>query len=180
MKTVLIAAFDGAGGEAEALRQSLEVFGYFVAVRYIARPGDLIALLSDRIPFPAEHIILSCHGEPGRILMPPLGEAVYSPEEPRGDFSSDMLSRYLKLSERTILNLGCCTGQEEMAKVFSAENTYIAPVDYVYGSSALCFSLRFYYELAQNGQTVPEACKIAAGMDAETALFNYFPPSPAV
>jgi len=178
MKTVLIAAFDGTGNEAEALRQSLEVFGWFVAVRYVARPRDLIEILSGQTAFSPEHIILSCHGEPGRILMPPLGESVYGSEEPRGDFQAKTVSDYLTLSQKTILNLGCCSGQEAMAKVFSEKNTYIAPVDYVSGSAALCFAVRFYYELTQNGRTAEQACALAASVDPDTALFRFFPPNP--
>ena len=170
MKTVLIAAFD-TGIEPEALRQTLEHFGYLVVRKNIGRPADLMDILGGALPLEPDLLVLSCHGESGGIVMPELGEAVYREDEPRGNFGAAETARYLHLSGKVILNLGCTTGQEPLADVFSACNTYIAPTDYVEGSSALLFAIRFFYELAQNGKTVPEAWEAARSTDAETGLF---------
>lgn len=171
MKTVLIAAFD-TGSEPEALRQSLECFGYFVAVKYIGRPSDLMDVLSGTMPLDPDFVILSCHGKNGAILMPILGASIYRPDEPQGNFTAEEISRYLRLSGKVILNLGCSTGTEPLATVFSACNTYLAPADDVAGSSALMFALRFFYELAQNHKSVPEAYELARAADDETRLFS--------
>lgn len=170
MKTVLIAAFD-TGSEPEALRQSLEYFGYLVVLKNIGRPADLMDALSGNLPLEPDFLVLSCHGEPGGLIMPELGKDVYRPDEPRGSFGAADVAQHLRLSGKVILNLGCTTGQEPLASVFSAHNTYIAPVDYIEGNSALIFAIRFFYELAQNEKTVPEACEAARGIDSETSLF---------
>lgn len=174
MNTVLIAAVDGTGSEAEALRQALEVFGFFVATKYVARPRDMVAILEDRLPIHADYLIISCHGENGAIVMPQLGENIYEPDETRGNFSSAEIDHYCKLSGKTILNLGCTTGQADISNVFARNNQYIAPTDYVAGNSALCFAVRFFYEIAQNGHTVYDAWQLAANTDAETECFAYY------
>lgn len=46
MKKVLIVMIGNVGSEPEALRQSLENFGYFVAVQGMGRPNDFISLLN--------------------------------------------------------------------------------------------------------------------------------------
>jgi len=156
------------------MRQTLEVFGFFVATKYVARPKDMIDILENNIPFPWDYLIISCHGENGAILMPLLAESIYEPDEPRGNFSAAEIERYCKLSGKTVLNLGCTTGQENIAGVFAKQNQYIAPTDYVAGNSALYFAVRFFYEIAQNGRTVHDAWKLASNADKETFSFAYY------
>ena len=172
MNTVLIAAFGDTGNEPEALRQTLEAFGYFVVTKYIGRPADLTDTLSGQLPLEPDFLVLSCHGEQGGILMPGLAESVYREDEPRGPFSADDVTRCLRLSGKVILNLGCSTGNPPLADAFARDNTYIAPTDDVEGNSALLFAIRFFYELAQNGRTVSEACSLARSTDEETSLFH--------
>jgi len=172
LKTILIAAFDNAGNEPEALRQALEAFGYFVVTTYIGRPSDLMDALSGRLPLDPDALVLSCHGQRGTILMPVLGESVYREDEPRGPFSAREIASCLRLSHKIILNLGCSTGCDSLSEVFRQDNTYIAPADDVAGNSALMFAIRFFYELAQNGRSVSQACEQARAMDDETSLFR--------
>lgn len=172
MKTVLIIAFGDTGSEPEALRQALETFGYFVATKYIGRPADLMDTLGGQLPLEPDFLVLSCHGEGGSILMPILGESIYRNDEPRGAFSADDIARYLRLSGKVILNLGCSTGLPPLSDAFAQDNTYIAPMDDVEGRSALMFAFRFFYELAQNGRSIPDACQLARAIDEETSLFH--------
>jgi len=172
LKTVLIAALGNTGNEPEAMRQTLESFGYFVVTKYIDRPSDLMDTLGGRLPLDPDILVLSCHGKDGGILLPELDESVYRADEPRGPFSAREIDQYLRLSGKVILNLGCSTGCDCLSSVFGRSNTYIAPVDDVAGTSALMFALRFFYEMAQNGQTVSEACTLARSIDKETSLFH--------
>ena len=174
MKNVLIVVIGNTGSEAGALRQSLEAFGYFVGIKYIGRPNDFVSVLKGELIFEPDCIILSCHGEEGEILMPVLGESVYESDEPRGNISASDIDKYLKLQEKLILNLGCTTGEEAIAKAFSKQNTYIAPNDYVEGSAALYFAISLFYELSKVGARLEEAFKIAKATDRETELFQVF------
>lgn len=174
MKNVLIVVIGNTGSEAEAVRQSLESFGYFVAVKYIGRPNDFVSVLNGDLIFEPDAIILSCHGEEGEILMPLLGENVYEPNEPRGNMSASDIDKYLKLQDKLILNLGCTTGETAIAKAFSKQNTYIAPDDYIEGNAALYFAISLFYELSKEGARLEEAFKVAKANESETELFQIF------
>jgi len=172
MKNVLIVAIGDVGNEPEAIRQILERFNYFVGVKYVGRPDDFIEVLLNELPFEADCIIISCHGDNGMIKMPLLAEEVYGADEPRGDFSADLVGQYLKLKNKLIINLGCTTGYKEMSEAFSKDNTYIAPYDYIDGNAAVFFVIHLFYEMCQNGRMLEEAYTLASGTDNETALFT--------
>ena len=104
MKNVLIVVIGNTGSEAEALRQSLEAFGYFVAIKYIGRPNDFLSVLKGELIFEPDCLILSCHGDEGEIVMPVLGESVYESDEPRGNLTASDIDNYLKLQGKLILN----------------------------------------------------------------------------
>lgn len=174
MKNVLIVVIGDVGLEAEAVRQSLEAFGYFVATKYIGRPNDFLSVLKGELIFEPDCIILSCHGEAGEIIMPLLGDSVYEPNEPRGNMSASDIDKYLKLQGKLVLNLGCTTGETAIAKVFSKQNTYIAPDDYIEGNAALYFAISLFYEMSKDGAQLEESFKIAKAKDRETELFQIF------
>ena len=174
MKNILILVIGGTGNEPEALRQALEYFGFFVAVKYIGRPKDFMAVLGGETVFDPDCIILSCHGEDGEIIMPVLGEAVYEADEPRGNMTASDIDKYLNLRGKLILNLGCTTGEKAMATAFAKQNTYIASNDYTEGNAALYFAVTLFYELSKDGVTVADAFKKAKSTDSETQLFQIY------
>lgn len=174
MKNVLIIVIGSTSNEPEALRQSLENFGYFVALKYIGRPNDFISVLNGELIFEPDCIILSCHGEEGEIIMPILGDDVYEPNEPRGNISASDIDKYLKLQGKFILNLGCTTGRKALAEAFSKQNIYIAPDDYIEANAALYFAISLFYEMSKNGAQLDKSFKIAKATDKETKLFKIF------
>lgn len=173
MKNILILVIGSTGNEPEALRQTLEYFGYFVAVKYIGRPNDLISALKGDLLFEADCIILSCHGENGEIIMPVLGDEVYEEDEPKGNITALDIEKHLKLKDKLILNLGCTTGEKDLAKAFSKKNTYIASDDYTEGNAALYFAISLFYEMSK-GTEFDKSYKIAKATDSETNLFKIF------
>lgn len=151
MKKVLIVAFNDAGNESQALRQVLELYGFLVLIKYIGRPNDFIDVLEDKVELNADYIIISCHGEDGRIIMPKLHESIYLQDEPKHDFSSTEIEMYIKLSNKIIVNTGCSTGNKNMMDVFSKNNnTYIAPTDYIDGNAVFIFAVNMFYSLSRN------------------------------
>ncbi len=174
MKNILIVVIGSTSNEPEALRQTLEYFGYFVAVKYIGRSNDFISVMNGDLLFSPDCIILSCHGENGEIIMPVLGDDIYEPDEPKGNMSSSDILKYLTLQGKLILNLGCTTGEKTLAKAFSKQNTYIAPDDYIEASSALYFAISLFYEMSKDGVQLQDAYKIAKANDKETKLFQIF------
>lgn len=70
--------------ETQAIRAALECFQARVFTYWIGRPNDLISVLSgEDIYHGTDMIILSFHGDEGKLLMPELGEDVYEEGEPR-------------------------------------------------------------------------------------------------
>lgn len=174
MKNVLIAAFGDTGNEPEAIRQALERFGYFVAVKYIGRPNDFVDILNNKPSFGFDCIILSCHGEDGNIIMPVLADDVYEKEEPKGDFSHTDIIKYNNLQEKLIINTGCTTGYKEMSNAFCKnKSVYIAPIDYIDGNATTYFVIKLFYEISQNKMSPYNAYLKAKESDNETALFGY-------
>lgn len=174
MKKVLIVDCGDVGSEPEVLRQPLENFGYFVAIQRIGRPNDLIALLGGDSVFEPDYVILSCHGVNGELCMPALAESIYEPGEPRGNMAAADINKCLKLKGKVIINTGCMTGTEEMAKAFSKQNIYIAPKDYVEGNAAVYFLISLFYELCKEDVSLKDAFEIAKATDSETGLFEMF------
>lgn len=150
MKKVLIASFSDVGLEAQALRQSLELYGFSVLIKYIGRPNDFVDVLSNNVELEADYIIISCHGEDGSIVMPKLHESIYLQAEPKNDFLSKDIERFLKLFNKTIINTGCTTGNQNLMDAFSKNNnTYIAPTGYVDGNAVYIFVTNLFYLLSK-------------------------------
>lgn len=168
--TVLILNFADTGNEPELLRQSLEHFGYTVIMNYIGRPNDFIEVLEDRFPIPYDYLIISCHGNDGNFVMPILGEDIYTLGEPRHDLSHTDIAKYLRISGKTIISTGCTTGYTEVCKVFGKNNVYIAPTDYIEGTSAAYFVVSMFYALSR-GKEFTDAFAFAKGLDEETDLY---------
>ena len=177
-KTIAIIDMGDAGIEAEALRQTTEWFGYIVVIYRIGRPQHFIDILEGKTITQFDFIIISCHGQHGKqngeIIMPELGEDVYLPDEPRGNFGCNEINKYLALKDTCIINLGCTTGHEDMCNAFAKNgNTYIAPADYIEGNSALAFAVMFFYYIAQHGDSFETAYKKASAIDSEANLFVF-------
>jgi len=57
-------------------------------VKFIGRPNDFIDVLkNNNLCFNFDCVVLSCHGDNGKIKMPVLGDSIYESNEPRGDFT---------------------------------------------------------------------------------------------
>lgn len=166
--------------ETQAIRAALECFQARVFTYWIGRPNDLISVLSgEDIYHGTDMIILSFHGDEGKLLMPELGEDVYEDGEPRGAFGPDEVMRYARLDGKTVLGNGCTLGDPALAEAFLDRGCdfYIGPDDYPDGNAALMCVLRFFYEMIQNGKSVAEAFGIAQSMDDETSMYRLYPRS---
>lgn len=174
MMRVLIAVIGNTGNEPEALRQVLESFGCLVLTKYIGRPNNFISVLNGAIPFDPDFVILSCHGQDGEIIMPVLGDFVYTEDEPRGNFSPSEISQHLHLTEKVIISTGCTTGTSELAATFSKCNVYIAPDNYVEGNAVLLFVVDFFYQIVQKKCSIYDAWNHARALDAETSQIVFY------
>ena len=179
-RNVLLVDFGDTGAEAEAIRQTLECFDYYVLKLPVGRPNDLIEILDGSADhFEYNYLILSCHGasgvDDGKILMPILHEDCYLDGEPRSHFGGEQIAAYNGLEHKVIISTGCSTGKDDsMIAAFSGDhnNIFIAPNDDPEGSSTLHFVQSFFYHL-KNADT-KTAFERACRTDCETAMFKMY------
>ncbi len=164
--------------ESYALRSTLEYFGARVTVHWIGRPNDLIDVLSgeDR-DAKVDYLILNFHGDEGRFCLPELGEEIYEPDEPKGEFfdEGDVI-RFAKLKSMKVISAGCTLGIESTAAAFlkCGCHSYMGPNDYIDGNSNLIFLINFMYEMINNHKSQQEAFESARSIDEETMMYQLY------
>ncbi len=170
---ILIVSFD-CDAEAAALRAALEWYHADVMIQYIGRPKDFLDVLEGDVLFPPDVLILCGHGEDGRFLMPELGEDVYFDGEPR-NISPDDVRAHLKLHPTICISTACTTGISAMGAAFADSGVpYLAPDDYIEGSTPLFFILHVFYLHLTCEKTFAEAVAIAKMTDSETAMYTFY------
>lgn len=170
--TIAIAVTGDVGNEAQAIRSTLEYFGYRVIYIQIGRPKDFIEVINGKILYnDISILIISCHGDNGKILMPVLSNEVYEVDEPTVDFDDKMIETYGLLNGRTVILTGCTLGRlsESFKKVGS--NYVIATDEYIDGNASLIFVLHLFYSLA-GGADIKKAFELASSINNETKLFK--------
>lgn len=174
MKRVWILNGDSATVEDTAIRSVLEHFGYIVTMVHIGRPQDYFDIFSGKETFDYDYMIIGCHGDNGKIIVPVLGESVYYPNECRGNLGYEELQGKVVIKDKTVICTGCTTGSGDLHKVFTSNNnTFIAPMDYIEGNSDLLFVIHLFYHLF-NGVSLEDSFALAKKMDDETALFKMY------
>lgn len=177
-ENVLLVNMGDTETEVEAIRQSLEVFGYKTLKLSIGRPNDFIGVLNGCDYFNYKYLIISCHGieenNIAKIIMPKLHESVYLNDEPKENFGSDQIKKYNKLTNKIIISTGCLTGNSELADSFAInKNIYIAPNGYPEGTSALMFVINLFYQL-QKTNDIKTSYELSKSIDNETKIFDMF------
>ena len=174
MKRVLILNGNGIGLESFAIRSVLEYFGYIVIMCNIGRPQDYFDIFSGKQNFNYDYLIIGCHGDNGRIIVPVLGENVYYPNECRNNIGYEELRGLVKIKDKTVICTGCTTGAGELYKEFNRNNnTFVAPTDYIEGNGSLLFIVNLFYHLSK-GSSFKDSFAIASAIDSETKLYNFY------
>ena len=173
MKRVLILNGNGTGLESFAIRSVLECFGYIVTMYNIGRPQDYFDVFGGKQNFNYDYLIIGCHGDNGRIIVPILGENVYYQNECRNNIGYEELQGLVNIT-KTVICTGCTTGAGELYKEFNRNNnTFVAPTDYIEGSSSLLFIVNLFYHLS-GGVSFKDSFAIASTIDSETKLYNFY------
>ncbi len=176
LATLALAAVGNIGDEAQAIRSTLEYFGFRVIFIPIGRPNDFIAVLNKSWLYPdVQYILICAHGDDGAIIMPELAEDVYEPNEPHGPFFPALIKEYGNLRDINVVCSACTLGQDHVARAFLsvACESYIAPIEHVDGNATLLFIQNLFYHLAK-GLTMPAAFQLAQKIDEETKQFRYY------
>ena len=174
MKRVLILNGEGAALENIAIRSVLEYFGYIVIMCNIGRPQDYFDVFGGKHNFNYDYLIIGCHGDDGKIIVPILGENVYYQNEWRNNIGYEELQGLVKIKDKTVICTGCTTGAGELYKEFNRNNnTFVAPTDYIEGNGSLLFIVNLFYHLS-NGLSFKDSFAIASSIDTETKLYKIY------
>ena len=174
MKRVLIINGEGAALENIAIRSVLEYFGYIVTMYNIGRPQDYFDIFSGKQNFNYDYLIIGCHGDNGRIIVPILGENVYYPNECRNNIGYEELQGLVKIKDKTVICTGCTTGAGELYKEFNRNNNiFVAPTDYIEGNGSLLFIVNLFYHLSK-GSSFKDSFARASSIDSETKLYKIY------
>ena len=174
MKRVLILNGNGIGLESFAVRSVLEYFGYIVIMYNIGRPQDYFDIFIGKQNFNYDYLIIGCHGDDGKIIVPILGENVYYPNECRNNIGYEELQGLVKIKDKTVICTGCTTGAGELCKEFNRNNNiFVAPTDYIEANCSLMFIVNLFYHLS-NGLSFKDSFAIASAIDSETKLYKIY------
>jgi len=174
---VHLAVCEGSALEAQAIRAALEWFNIRVVTHWIGRGNDLAAVLSGRDLLPdADHLLISCHGLGGEIVMPEPASGVCLPDEPAGNWGPETVRKYASLPSILVIGNGCGLGTPRMAKAFieAGARAYIGPDGEPEASSSLFYVVYYYYELITTGCSERQAARHAATRDSQTAMYRWF------
>ena len=174
MKKVFILDDGSVGVENYAIRNVLESFGYLVTIYPIGRPQHYFDVLGEKEKLDYDYLIIGCHGDNGKIIVPVLGEDIYYPDECRVNLGFEELQEGVTIRNKTVICTGCTTGSGMLYKAFTDHNnTFIAPSDYIEGKSDLLFVVNMFYHLS-NDVSLEEAYSLASKIDRETALYKIY------
>ncbi len=174
MKRVLILDSENTVLEDQAIRNVLENIGYIVTTYHIGRPQHYFDIFAEKEKFDYDYLIIGCHGENGKIIVPVLGEEVYYQNECRNNIGFEELQDAVSIKDKTIICTGCTTGSGELHKAFTnSNNSFIAPDGYIEGKSALLFVIKLFYNLSNN-MSLKDSFENASKTDSETGLYKLF------
>ncbi|MGC0343656.1 hypothetical protein [Streptomyces sp. SLBN-8D4] len=141
---------DLGGGFARPLRDGLEAFGAQVNYLRVGQPRHLVAALDGTRPI-APYVILSCHGDEGRILMEDVAEELAGFQPFNGDVGPDRVREHFHLPGSVTLVTGCDTGDPALADAFldAGAGIYVAPRGAPFGYASMFAPLFFFYELTE-------------------------------
>lgn len=165
-----VTLIDMEGGPAGALRPALEAYGLRVDYTLVGQARHLIAALDRPV---AEYVILACHGDEGRILVPELAPSLERFQPTHGPWGPAEIRRYVRVSDATVISTGCETGTEELAEAFldAGAAAYVAPNRAPFGYASLFAPLLLFYELTER-RTLRQAVDRLRAHDDELAMWH--------
>ncbi|SBT90783.1 hypothetical protein GA0115233_102233 [Streptomyces sp. DI166] len=161
-------------GFGKPLRDALEVFGVRVNYLPVGQPRHLVAALgSGRAVAP--YVILSCHGDEGRILMDELAAELARFQPFNGALGPDQVRAHLRLPDSTVIVNGCETGNRALADAFldAGADAYIAPEGAPFGYASVFAPMFLFYELTQQ-RCLAEAVERLRVHDDELSMWQLY------
>ena len=126
----------------------------------------------------APYVLLACHGDGGRVLLPELAEEIERFQPLHGSVGPDELRRVVRLSAGSIvISTGCDTGTEDLASAYfeGGASAYVAPGGAPFGYASAFAPLFLFYELTE-GRPLEQAVSRLRDHDRELSMWRLFRP----
>lgn len=163
-------------GGARALRDALEVFRVQVTYVPVGQPRHLIAALGGpgRAAGPvAPYVIIACHGDEGRILIPELAPEIARFQPFNGEMGPAEVRTHVRLPGSVVILTGCDTGDPELVDAFldAGASACIAPRGAPFGYASVFAPLFLFYELTEL-RTLEQAVARLRAHDDELSMWH--------
>lgn len=160
------------GTEGVALRAALEQFQIQVRRFPVGQARHLLKVLSGD-EAAARHVILSCHGDEGGIVLPELAEQFEAMQPVHGVLTAEKLRGRVHLPGRVVIATGCQTGNPELAHAFLDGGcaAYIGPADGPYGDTVVVAMVLLFHELMR-GRTLADSMARVRSYDDELSAWQ--------
>ncbi|MYY87163.1 MULTISPECIES: hypothetical protein [unclassified Streptomyces] len=157
-------------GGARALRDALEVFGVQVTYVRVGQPRHLIAALDDP---DAPYVIIACHGDEGRILLPELAPELARFQPFDGEMGPAEVRTHVRLSGSVVILTGCDAGDPELVDAFldAGASACVAPRGAPFGYASVFAPLFLFYELTEL-RTLEQAVARLRAHDDELSMWH--------
>jgi hypothetical protein len=158
------------------LRGALEALRVRVNLFPVGQARHLVRVL-DGSEASAPFVVLTCHGDDGRIVLPELSPQVERFQPYHRSLGPEELASFVHLPGRTLICTGCDTGTPELAEAFfhGGCEAYVAPTGAPFGYAATVVVALVFYELVQQ-RTLDGAMARLAAFDDELAMWRLFRP----
>ncbi|OKH97714.1 hypothetical protein A6A06_31545 [Streptomyces sp. CB02923] len=165
---------DVESGHARPLRDALEGFGVQVNYLHIGQPRHFVAALDGSRPA-APYVILSCHGDEGRVLMEDLAPELAAYQPFNDTAGPDEVRSHVRLPGSVVIANGCETGAPALADAFldAGARAYIAPHGAPFGYASVFAPLFLFYELTEQ-RTLEEAVARLRAHDDELGMWQLY------
>ena len=166
---------DVAGSEAVALRGVLELFGVRVRRLPVGEARHLVRALGGEASAP--YVVLACHGDQGRMLLPELADEIERFQPLHGSLGPAELRRVARLPGSVVISTGCDTATPELASALfeGGASAYVAPEGAPFGYASAFAPLLLLYELTE-GRSLERAVERLRGHDRELSMWRLFRP----
>ena len=158
---------------ADALRQALETFGVGVTRTSVGQSRHLVEALAGGHPAP--FVLLACHGDEGRIVLPELAPEVERYQPFHGGVTPEDLGSFARFEGATVIATGCDTGHPGLvdAVLGAGAGAYLAPTGAPFGYASFFAPVFLFYELTQL-RSLDEAVRRLAAHDRELGMWRLY------
>ncbi|HWH95363.1 MAG TPA: hypothetical protein VNT03_15995 [Baekduia sp.] len=165
---------DVSSGGGATMRAPLERFGIGVRLMRVGQARHLVAALGGQADAP--FVILDCHGDEGRIVLPELADEVDRHQPLHGSVGPQELRSFARLRPgAVVICTGCDTGTHELAGSFldNGASAYVAPAGAPFGYASVFAPLLLFYELTER-RSLRDAVRRLRQHDQELSMWRLF------